>query len=77
MFERGDKQLQAELTRQVLEHMQKLPERDQLIVKRYYFASKGDLDKAHKASENYFLLNPGDKQAVYDHMSFLVFESIH
>jgi len=51
--------------------MQKLPERDQLIVKRYYFAARGDLEKALKASEKYILLNPGDKKAAYDHMSFL------
>ncbi len=63
VFKRGDKTLQKELTEQVLKHMQKLPERDQLIVKRYYFAARGDLEKALKASEKYILLNPGDKKS--------------
>ncbi len=67
----GDEPLQKEVSKQVLKHMQKLPERDQLIVKRYYFAAKGDMEKALSASEKYLLLNPGDKKAVYDHMSFL------
>ncbi len=77
VFQRGDKGLQKELIEQVLNHMQKLPERDQLIVKRYFFAAKGDLKKALKASENYILFNPGDKKAAQDHMVFLATHDLY
>lgn len=54
-----------------LDKMSKLPEKDQLKFRAFYFLTKGEKEKALRAYERYVSLNPGDPKVFRSYVYFL------
>jgi hypothetical protein len=59
------------LIKEGLERMNKLPERDQLKFKAFYFLAKGEKENAIAAYERFVEFNPGDPKVLRSYINFL------
>jgi class 3 adenylate cyclase/Tfp pilus assembly protein PilF len=70
-FNLGDDNYKRQLAENGLKKMNKLPERDQLQFRAFYFLSRGEKDKALQAYERYVEFNPGDDKVLKSFVRFL------